>query len=55
MCGLLCLIKKQELQLEKFVIQGLKSMAHRGPDADGIITFGKVSMGHLRLSIILFP
>ena len=52
MCGLLCLIKKQELQLEKFVIQGLKSMAHRGPDADGIITFGKVSMGHLRLSII---
>lgn len=52
MCGLLCLIKNQELQLEKFVIQGLKNMVHRGPDSDDIITFDNVCMGHLRLAII---
>jgi asparagine synthase (glutamine-hydrolysing) len=52
MCGFLCLIKNQETHLEKYVIQGLKNMFHRGPDFESITTFDNVCMGHLRLTII---
>ena len=27
-------------------------VAHRGPDGEGAVTFGKVALGHRRLSII---
>ena len=52
MCGFLCLIKNQELDLGKLVKQGLDKISHRGPDADGILTFGAVGMGHVRLTIL---
>lgn len=52
MCGVLCLIKNEEPELENFVRQGLNKMIHRGPDSDGIVTSGAVSMGHVRLTII---
>ena len=52
MCGFLCLIKNQELDLRKLVKQGLDKISHRGPDADGILTFGAVGMGHVRLAIL---
>ena len=52
MCGFLCLIKNQEIDLKKLVKQGLDKIAHRGPDEDGILTFGSVCMGHVRLTIL---
>lgn len=31
---------------------GIDALYHRGPDARGAITVGKVSLGHTRLSIL---
>lgn len=48
MCGILGYISKDKLSLEN----GLTSMEHRGPDAQGIYEYDNLRMGHRRLSII---
>ncbi len=54
MCGIAGIyLKEQSLEISKRISKMNKSIAHRGPDADGIKIFNDiVALGHRRLSII---
>lgn len=54
MCGLV-FIYSEESSLDEIgrrVADGLKKIAHRGPDDEGLIVRGKAGIGHRRLAII---
>lgn len=54
MCGILGVISESSSYNTSFIEKGLKLLAHRGPDGEGIWKSddGKVLLGHRRLSII---
>ncbi|HUI06847.1 MAG TPA: asparagine synthase (glutamine-hydrolyzing) [Verrucomicrobiae bacterium] len=51
MCGILGLIRRQPIA-EPLFRRALNTMAHRGPDDDGVEHLGDVWLGHRRLSIL---
>ena len=54
MCGITGLISKErvtEHQLDQLKLS-VSKLESRGPDAEGIINYGRVAFGHRRLSII---
>lgn len=53
MCGIAGIIKKKHDKVDKQEIQVMNdTMAHRGPDAEGIYIDGAIAFGHRRLSIV---
>jgi asparagine synthase (glutamine-hydrolysing) len=52
MCGIAGIISKSDLNNKTIIKQMVDALSHRGPDAEGIFTDEKVSLGHRRLSII---
>jgi asparagine synthase (glutamine-hydrolysing) len=52
MCGIAGIIQYKGGADEAVVRKMTRAMAHRGPDAEGFFTEDRVSLGHLRLSII---
>lgn len=53
MCGIAGIIKKKNFKVEQEEIQVMNdTMAHRGPDAEGIYIDAHIGLGHRRLSIV---
>lgn len=52
MCGIACYIGDNKEEGVKFSQKAIPAMKHRGPDDDGVYTFGGVTLVHLRLSIL---
>lgn len=53
MCGIAGIINKKAAYIDHNEIQKMNNtMAHRGPDAEGIYIDGNVGLGHRRLSIV---
>ena len=53
MCGIAGIINKKGTNVSRDTIQNMTNiMLHRGPDAGGVYTNGKIGLGHRRLSII---
>lgn len=53
MCGIACLIELTGREVEPRTLQAMNDAArHRGPDAQAGAVFGRVGLGHTRLSII---
>ncbi len=52
MCGIAGIITKKSIPEPEVIKTMLKNLAHRGPDAEGVLIGIKVAFGHRRLSII---
>ncbi|MBU7578317.1 MAG: asparagine synthetase B, partial [Flavihumibacter sp.] len=53
MCGIAGIYQfNQESPSRDAIFRMTKAMAHRGPDADGLVISGPVALGHRRLAII---
>ena len=53
MCGIAGWISSEGEKPRRDVIVGMtRALAHRGPDAEGIVIDGPVAFGHRRLSVI---
>ena len=53
MCGIAGFVNRAGLQADRGIVERMTAtLAHRGPDGDGIYCDGPVALGHRRLSII---
>jgi len=53
MCGICGIVNFDQGHVDNVVLNSMTRMlAHRGPDGEGINTFGNIGLGHRRLSII---
>jgi len=52
MCGINGLVNSDQTLLRDAITRMNAALAHRGPDDDGVFTFGNLALGHRRLSII---
>jgi asparagine synthase (glutamine-hydrolysing) len=53
MCGIAGFVNRQGLRADRAVVERMTAtLAHRGPDGDGIYCVGPAALGHRRLSII---
>ena len=53
MCGIAGIVNRPGLRADRGIVERMTAtLAHRGPDGDGIYCDGSVALGHRRLSII---
>ncbi len=52
MCGIVGIVAKKRLDLNKLTSEMLLKIRHRGPDQEEYVVFNNISMGMVRLSII---
>ena len=52
MCGIAGIAAKRAIENKSRVKKMTDSLAHRGPDGEGVFAFESCALGHRRLSIV---